>query len=157
MLLLSWWPEPLEKQRSVRVKLRLTQEEIADMLGMTRVTISQMFSEFERKQLLDLSGKTLVIRNRSALLKIVPGSISEVTSCSFVSPPNACSRQACAICSKSLLEAIGTKGPDVHVCEAIKNTFGDQLPSHRSQRKPHHGVAGCNKKPGIAGDCAHSR
>ena len=79
MLLLSWWPEPLEKQRSVRVKLTLTQEEIAEMLGMTRVTISQMFSEFERKQLLDLSGKTLVIRNRSTLLKIVAGSISEVT------------------------------------------------------------------------------
>ncbi len=67
------------EQRSVRVKLTLTQEEIAEMLGMTRVTISQMFSEFKRKQLLDLTGKTLVIRNRRALLKIVPGSISEVT------------------------------------------------------------------------------
>lgn len=79
MLLLSWWPESLENQRSARVKLTLTQEEIAEMLGMTRVTISQMFSEFKRKQLLDLTGKTLVIRNRRALLKIVPGSTSEVT------------------------------------------------------------------------------
>ena len=79
MLLLSWWPESLEKQRSARIKLTLTQEEIAEMLGMTRVTICQTFSEFKRKRLLDLSGKTLVIRNRSALLKIVPGSISEVT------------------------------------------------------------------------------
>jgi CRP/FNR family cyclic AMP-dependent transcriptional regulator len=49
----------------------VTHEEIAEMIGTTRETVSQLFSEFKKKQLLQLTGSTLIIRNRSALEKTV--------------------------------------------------------------------------------------
>jgi CRP/FNR family transcriptional regulator, cyclic AMP receptor protein len=64
-LLLSWWTEALSA-RATRVKFTLTHEEIAEILGTTRETVSRLFSKFTKKQLLQLKGKTLVIRNRRA-------------------------------------------------------------------------------------------
>jgi len=65
-LLLSWWT------KTTQVKLTLTREEIAEIIGTTRETVSRLFSEFTKKQLLQLKGSTLVIRNRQALEKIAP-------------------------------------------------------------------------------------
>ena len=56
---------------SVQVKLTLTHEEIAEIIGTTRETVSRLFSQFKKKQLLQLKGATLVIRNRAALQKMV--------------------------------------------------------------------------------------
>ncbi|HTS06555.1 MAG TPA: helix-turn-helix domain-containing protein, partial [Candidatus Eisenbacteria bacterium] len=56
---------------SLQVKLTLTHEEIAEIIGTTRETVSRLFSEFKKRQLLQLKGSTLVIRNRPALEKIV--------------------------------------------------------------------------------------
>jgi CRP/FNR family transcriptional regulator len=53
------------------VKLTLTHEEIAEIIGTTRETVSRLFSDFKKKQFLQLKGSTLVIRNRVALEKIV--------------------------------------------------------------------------------------
>jgi CRP/FNR family transcriptional regulator len=53
------------------VKLTLTHEEIAEMIGTTRETVSRLFSQFRRKQLVQLKGATLIIRNKAALEKIV--------------------------------------------------------------------------------------
>jgi hypothetical protein len=39
--------------------------------GTTRETVSRLFSRFKKKQLLQLKGATLMIRNRSALEKMV--------------------------------------------------------------------------------------
>jgi len=41
------------------------------MIGTTRETVSPLFSEFKKKQLLQLKGSILIIRNKSALEKIV--------------------------------------------------------------------------------------
>ena len=46
-------------------------EEIAEIIGTTRETVSRLFSEFKKKQLLQLKGSTLVIRNCTALEKMV--------------------------------------------------------------------------------------
>jgi CRP/FNR family transcriptional regulator len=51
--------------------MTLTHEEIAEIIGTTRETVSRLFSEFKRKQLMVLKGATLVIRSRVALEKIV--------------------------------------------------------------------------------------
>ena len=69
-LLLSWSTKP-QSDGSTQVKLTLTHEEIAEIIGTTRETVSRLFSEFKRKQLLQLKGSTLIIRNRPALEKIV--------------------------------------------------------------------------------------
>ena len=63
--------EAAENDGAAQVKLTLTHEEIAEIIGTTRETVSRLFSEFKRRQLLQLKGSTLVIRNRPALEKIV--------------------------------------------------------------------------------------
>lgn len=71
-LLLSWSTKPSENgDGSSNVKLTLTHEEIAEIIGTTRETVSRLFSEFKKKQLMQLKGATLVIRSRVALERIV--------------------------------------------------------------------------------------
>jgi CRP/FNR family transcriptional regulator len=70
-LLLSWTTKTQQTDGSSQVKLTLTHEEIAEIIGTTRETVSRLFSDFKRKQLLQLKGSTLLIRNRVALEKIV--------------------------------------------------------------------------------------
>jgi CRP-like cAMP-binding protein len=41
------------------------------MIGTTRETVSRLFSEFKKKQLLQVKGSSLVIRNKPALEKMV--------------------------------------------------------------------------------------
>ncbi|MGB6773310.1 MAG: Crp/Fnr family transcriptional regulator [Terriglobales bacterium] len=70
-LLLSWSPNAENTTEPARLKLTLTHEEIAEMIGTTRETVSRLFSDFKKKQLLQLKGSTLIIRNKPALEKIV--------------------------------------------------------------------------------------
>src|SRR5207344_2128409 len=71
-LLLSWSTKPSENgDGTSNVKLTLTHEEIAEIIGTTRETVSRLFSEFKKKQLMQAKGATLVIRSRFALEKIV--------------------------------------------------------------------------------------
>lgn len=70
-LLLSWYPDKNAANGPAQVKLTLTHEEIAEMIGTTRETVSRLFSDFKKKQLLQVKGSTLVIRNKGALEKLV--------------------------------------------------------------------------------------
>ncbi|MGA2353572.1 MAG: Crp/Fnr family transcriptional regulator [Terriglobales bacterium] len=69
-LLLGWSNAPSNGD-PVQLKLTLTHEEIAEIIGTTRETVSRLFSQFKKKQLLQLKGATLIIRNRAALEKMV--------------------------------------------------------------------------------------
>ena len=53
------------------LKMTLTHEEIAEMIGTTRETVSRLFSDFKKKQLVQLKGSTLIIRDKLALEKMV--------------------------------------------------------------------------------------
>lgn len=70
-LLLTWSSKNAAEDGSAQVKLTLTHEEVAEMIGTTRETVSRLFSEFKKKQLMQLKGATLMIRSRMALEKIV--------------------------------------------------------------------------------------
>ena len=70
-LLLSWNAGAEHTNGPAQVKLTLTHEEIAAMIGTTRETVSRLFSGFKRKKLLELKGSTLIIRNKPALEKMV--------------------------------------------------------------------------------------
>lgn len=70
-LLLSWNASADHANGPAQVKLTLTHEEIAEMIGTTRETVSRLFSEFKKKQLLQLKGSTLIIRDKPALEKMV--------------------------------------------------------------------------------------
>ena len=69
--LLLEWSNASDNGDPVQVKLTLTHEEIAEIIGTTRETVSRLFSQFKKKQLLQLKGATLTIRNRAALEKMV--------------------------------------------------------------------------------------
>jgi CRP/FNR family cyclic AMP-dependent transcriptional regulator len=70
-LLLSWSSDSKNGGDASLVKLTLTHEEIAEMIGTTRETVSRLFSEFKKKQWVQLKGSTLLIRNRAALERMV--------------------------------------------------------------------------------------
>jgi len=69
--LLLEWSSASSNGGPVQVKLTLTHEEIAEIIGTTRETVSRLFSQFKKKQLLQLKGATLIIRDRAALEKMV--------------------------------------------------------------------------------------
>lgn len=67
-LLLSWTPireqfEPSE----IRVRASLTHEEMAQMIGSSRETVTRLLSDLRKKEFIRLDGSTLIIRNRTAL------------------------------------------------------------------------------------------
>jgi len=71
-LLLQWCAERgKETERGCCLKLALTQEEIAEMIGTSRETVTRLFAELKRKQIIQLKGSTLVIRNKTALQTMV--------------------------------------------------------------------------------------
>src|ERR1043165_4085500 len=70
-LLLSWSPQSKQGDNSAQVKLTLTHEEIAEMIGTTRETVSRLFSEFKKKQLVQVKGATLTIKNKAALEQLL--------------------------------------------------------------------------------------
>lgn len=70
-LLLSWYPERAQPNGPVRVKMTLTHEEIGEMIGVTRETVSRLFSDFKKKQFLQVKGSTVIFPSKSALEKLV--------------------------------------------------------------------------------------
>jgi len=71
-LLLTWAaPEIRNGQKEARVTLALAHEEIAQMIGSSRETVTRLFAEFRRKQLIAQKGSGLFLRNIGALQRIV--------------------------------------------------------------------------------------
>jgi CRP/FNR family cyclic AMP-dependent transcriptional regulator len=66
-LLLGWSAERGDSSHSLQMHLVLTHEEIAEMIGTTRETVSRLFSDFKMKQFIQLKGSSLVILNKSGL------------------------------------------------------------------------------------------
>jgi CRP/FNR family cyclic AMP-dependent transcriptional regulator len=69
--LLLGWCKPGDNIFPLQIKMTLTHEEIAEMIGTTRETVSRLFSDFKKRQLIQAKGATLVISDRSALEKMV--------------------------------------------------------------------------------------
>lgn len=68
-LLLSWTPNRKEPGHAgeIRVRSSLTHEEMAQMIGASRETVTRLLGDLKKKDLIRLEGSTLVIRNRTAL------------------------------------------------------------------------------------------
>ena len=69
--LLDLSPRQDETKGEVRVTLTLTHEEIAQMIGSSRETVTRLFTDFKKKQLLQVKGSTLIIKNKAALESLV--------------------------------------------------------------------------------------
>lgn len=66
-LLLSWADVDGKKEGEGRVRSMLTHEEMAQMIGSSRETVTRVMTQLKRKQIIRLEGSTLVIRNRMGL------------------------------------------------------------------------------------------
>jgi CRP/FNR family transcriptional regulator len=56
---------------AVRVRLAMTHEEISQLVGTSRETITRLLSEFRRNDMAELRGSTLIIHNHPALKNLV--------------------------------------------------------------------------------------
>ena len=70
-LLLEWASDGETTKEGVRIKISLTHEEIAQLIGTSRETVTRVLSEFREKKYAQLRGSTLMIMNRPGLEKLV--------------------------------------------------------------------------------------
>jgi CRP/FNR family transcriptional regulator len=75
-LLLEWAQHPLKpaggkQAHEIYIRVTLTQEEIAQMVGTSRETVSRVLSDFRRKGWLRIKGATWSIANQRALREMV--------------------------------------------------------------------------------------
>jgi len=70
-LLLHWADENHASGNSMRLTLALTHEEVAQLIGTTRETVTRILGDLKRKNVLELKGATLVIRDMAALEQMV--------------------------------------------------------------------------------------
>jgi CRP/FNR family cyclic AMP-dependent transcriptional regulator len=59
------------KDADVRLTMDLTHEEIAQLIGASRETVTRTFGDFKRKKLIEVEGVTVILRNKNALEKMV--------------------------------------------------------------------------------------
>jgi CRP/FNR family transcriptional regulator len=71
-LLLLEWPMSAGDTAS-RIKFAFRHEEVAQMIGISRETVSRLFVEFRKRKLAELDGSTLYIRDRQLLQLIADG------------------------------------------------------------------------------------
>jgi len=60
-----------ETNGEIRLTLALTHEEIAQMIGTSRETVTRLLSDFKKRQLLQIKGSTFIIKNKAGLESIV--------------------------------------------------------------------------------------
>jgi CRP/FNR family transcriptional regulator len=74
-LILQWAQHPLEfaskKPQEIAIRVTLTQEEIAQLTGTSRETVSRVLGSFRKKGWLRVKGATWTIVNRQALENLV--------------------------------------------------------------------------------------
>jgi CRP/FNR family cyclic AMP-dependent transcriptional regulator len=71
---LDWTANHEGDKGSINVKLTLTHEEIAQMIGASRETVTRLFADFKRKNLLQVKGSTLIITDKSGLERLLEAS-----------------------------------------------------------------------------------
>jgi CRP/FNR family cyclic AMP-dependent transcriptional regulator len=70
-LLVGWLDQNALAGKPSQVKLALTHEEIGQMIGTSRETVSRLFAGFKKQHLIQQNGSTLVIPNRMALESLI--------------------------------------------------------------------------------------
>jgi CRP/FNR family transcriptional regulator len=74
-LLMEWadlaGPSATSKNGELRLTMTLTHEEIAQLIGTSRETVTRIFADLKKKQLIQVKGATLIVKNREALTRLV--------------------------------------------------------------------------------------
>jgi len=72
--LLDWSSNHPSENGLIRFKLTLTHEEIAQMIGSSRETVTRMFGEFKKSNLIQVKGSSVTLKNRPGLESFLQGS-----------------------------------------------------------------------------------
>jgi CRP/FNR family transcriptional regulator, cyclic AMP receptor protein len=70
-LLVGWLDQSAESQHPDQMKLALTHEEIGQMIGSSRETVTRLLAGFKKQQLIQQHGATLTVPNRMALESLI--------------------------------------------------------------------------------------
>lgn len=71
-LLLDWCDRGGEQTtKGIRLKVLLTHEEIAQMIGTTRETVTRLLSDFKKKKILDVKGSSMFVLSKPHLENLV--------------------------------------------------------------------------------------
>jgi CRP/FNR family transcriptional regulator, cyclic AMP receptor protein len=71
-LLLDWCARGGEEtSKGIRLKVLLTHEEIAQMIGTTRETVTRLLSDFKRKKIIDVKGSSVFVMEKASLETMV--------------------------------------------------------------------------------------
>ena len=70
-LMVGWLDQNTKSKNPSQMKLALTHEEIGQMIGSSRETVSRLFAGFKKQRIIQQSGSTLVIPNRMALEELI--------------------------------------------------------------------------------------
>jgi CRP/FNR family transcriptional regulator, cyclic AMP receptor protein len=65
--LLDWCASHGSETPEIRATLTLTHEEIGQMIGASRETVTRIFADFKKKRLLQVKGSTLIVCDKSGL------------------------------------------------------------------------------------------
>ena len=68
---LDWSKQHSAENGEVRFSLTLTHEEIAQMIGASRETVTRLFADFKKRNLLQIKGSSVTIRDRQGLEQIL--------------------------------------------------------------------------------------
>ena len=70
-LLVGWLDTNGLSKHGGQMKLTMTHEEIAQMIGTSRETVTRLLTDFRKKQLVQRKGSTIVVCNRGALESLI--------------------------------------------------------------------------------------
>jgi CRP/FNR family transcriptional regulator, cyclic AMP receptor protein len=70
-LLLGWAARGEETPKGTRVTVLLTHEEIAQMIGTTRETVTRIMSDFKKKKLIEVKGSNIFLLSRTSLESMI--------------------------------------------------------------------------------------
>ncbi len=68
--LLEWCASHGDGGDEIRAKFTLTHKEIAQMIGASRETVTRLFADFKKRQLLQIKGSTLIVHDKAALARL---------------------------------------------------------------------------------------
>ena len=72
--LLDWSANHKPENGSVKFNLTLTHEEIAQMIGASRETVTRLFADFKKRNFLQIKGSSVTIKDRSGLERMLQAS-----------------------------------------------------------------------------------
>jgi CRP/FNR family transcriptional regulator, cyclic AMP receptor protein len=70
-LLMGWLDENTQSKTPCQVKMALTHEEIGQMIGSSRETVSRLLAGFKKQRIIQQTGSTIMIPSRTALESLI--------------------------------------------------------------------------------------